>query len=508
MIPYLQAAQMLSSGKFNSAGNLLWATFYGGTEEDYALGTCTDHNNNIYITGVTASTDGIATPGAHQESFGGGDIGRQGDAFIAKFTIDGYLAWGTYFGGSGYDAGLAIVCDTNNFIYVCGETGSTDSIATVGTYSNILPTTTPGIQDGFLTKFDSGGEQIWGTYYGGSGGDEPYALVLDGADNIYIAGSTSSKNGIATPGAYHAVYDSMGDGFLAKFSNAGSLLWGTYYGSTGEDDIYGICVDKNSDVYISGGTNSTDSIATPGAYQTIYGGGTDDAFIAKFSPNDSLLWATYYGGESQERCSAITYDTLDNCIYITGQTGSETNIATPGAYQYIINAGLYDGFIAKLSVTGSILAGTYYGGTDADDPVAITHDQAGAIYIAGDTKSTDGIATAGSYNSFYEGDFDGFLAKFDSLTGPVAVNNVNFPLSRLIVYPDPANTHCTIVFPKQEKGMAEITLTAMGGRIVKRISAYTTSPVDLEFDLATGVYFLHAVTAGHTYEQMIDIERK
>jgi len=379
---------------------LIWGTYYGGSADDDGYGITTDDSNNIYITGWTESTTGIATNGAYQTSYagGGGNYGyNAGDAFVAKFNSSDSLLWATYYGGTLNDCGFGVTADVNNNIYIVGQTESLNGIATRGAYQ-----TTPG--GGFIAKFNSKGSLSWGTYYNGSG----EGITHDKNNNIYVTGLADSNNGIATSGAYQTSYS--GFCFVSKFSPSGSLLWGTYYGGNMITYGYGIAIDLNNNVYITGATNSTSGIATKGAYQTLKGGSGGDAFLAKFSSNgDSLLWGTYYGFDVTQT-NGVTTD-FNNNVYITGSTDyASLGIATSGANQTSYGGGNSDAFLAKFTSNGGLSWATYYGGSGDDVGNGITHDKNNNIYITGSTTSKNNIITSGAYK--HSNNDGGFLAKF------------------------------------------------------------------------------------------------
>jgi Beta-propeller repeat len=109
------------------------------------------------------------------------------------------------------------------------------------------------------------------------------------------------------------------------------LAWGTYYGGDGEDESLGMACSGAGDAFICGLTTSLSNVATTGAYQTVYGG-NEDAFLAKFNSEGMRMWATYYGGPSQDYATSVTCDSAGN-VYITGLTYSSAGIATPGSQQ-------------------------------------------------------------------------------------------------------------------------------------------------------------------------------
>jgi hypothetical protein len=330
--------------KFNSDGKRQWGTYYGGYDMDEAKAISADRSGNVYITGNTASTSGIATSSAFQT-----DIGGSNDAFLARFNSTGKLSWATYYGESGYDNAYGVSADDSGNIYITGGTTSTAGIATSGAYKTSFA---GGYFDAFLAKFNSSGKLSWATYYGGKNDEEGYSVKAHGNISnddpgyVYITGYTFSTKGIATPGAFQTTYEGSSDAFLARFSNSGALQWSTYYGGNSGDVGYGVSIDNSSNVYITGETSSSSKIATSGAYQTSIAG-LSDVFIAKFSGSGSRVWSSYYGGIFDDIATGLTVDGLGG-IYISGFTISSSGISTTGAYQ-TSKSSSYDVFLAKFS---------------------------------------------------------------------------------------------------------------------------------------------------------------
>ena len=330
--------------KFTINGKLIWATYYGGDEEDDAYGVATDISGNVYITGYTQSDSGIATSGAYQTSYSG-----TGDAFLAKFNGSGNILWATYYGGnnttgSSSDEVNGICIDVSGNVYIASETSSTNGIASSGAFQ----TSNAGNVDAFLAKFSSSGVRLWATYYGGANPDAACRIITDTYGNVYMTGYTSSNNGIATSDAHQLFLDGPEDAFLAKFSSSGTRLWATYYGGYNSEQAFGICSNASGDIYITGFTGSKINFATSGAYQTSFGGGYEDAFIAKFSSLGNLAWSTYFGGNGLDYGWGICTDITGN-IYLTGVTESTNNISTSGAYQVSHSGLLGDAFLEKFN---------------------------------------------------------------------------------------------------------------------------------------------------------------
>jgi gliding motility-associated-like protein len=324
--------------------------------------------------------------------------------------------WGTYYGGENNDVVGQCSTDKAGNVFLYGMTNSLVNIASAGSYQGILA----GETDCFLAKFDAAGLRQWGTYFGGISKEQAsntggLAIAVDESGNIYFAGSTSSLSGIATPGAHQTIYGGGDyDCFLEKFSQAGYRIWGTYYGGAMEDRAEGITTDMNGNVFLAGDTRSTSGIATAGSYQPVLFNAGKDAFFAKFDSNGVRQWGTYYGGEMDEWATSCATDGSGH-VYFAGWTISQTNIASPGAFQTIYGGGASDGFLAKFNTGGQRVWATYYGGESDDGGGGCIVDSAGNLCMAGGTASLAGIASTGCHQPVYGGGAkDGFIVKFDS----------------------------------------------------------------------------------------------
>ena len=474
--------------KFDSTGNLLWATYYGGNGTENGISLAIDNSGNIYMTGSTSSKSGIATSGAYQTSFAGGNY----DAFLAKFSTSGSLLWATYYGGNNEDDGFGVTTDTSGNIYISGSTASASGIATSGAYK----TSYSGNTDAFLAKFSSQGNLIWGTYYGGINSDGGESVVSDILGNIYITGGTASNSGIATSGAFKTIGDSIsGEAFLAKFSSQGNLIWGTYYGDS--SGAIGVTTDKYNNIYITGSTNGISGIATKGVHQTSYGGGAEDAFLAKFDNMGRLIWGTYFGGSGFELGEGVATDIYGN-VYIGDYTSSNSGIATSDAYQ-ISDPGDDIAYLAKFNSTGSLLWATYYGGGNEDFGQNIATDIFGNVYITGFSYSTSGIATSGAYQTLGNGDDgDAFLAKFNIPTFTyIDYGSTNF--SALNVFPNPFSGNVSFAYTLAQNTSVQISIYDIEGVLIanivneQQIAGNHKLYLD-ESSLSSGLYILRMQT--------------
>jgi hypothetical protein len=268
---------------FDASGRRTWGTYYGKRSSDRATGVASTADGTIIVVGETRS-DGFATPDCHQPL-----KGDNSDAFIAAFRSDGTRAWGTYFGGRGYELAEDVHVTPAGDIVVVGTTwGSDMEIATAGTHRRTsLPTSGGGtLKDGFLATFTSAGVQLWGTLYGGDDVDEVDAVATTPHGDIVVCGRTQSTKWVASVDAHQTVYGGGSyDACVAGFSSTGRMLWGTYYGGSRDDRATSTAVTSTGRVVLVGVTESPTSIATSGALQdTLHrvGSSGQDGFLAVF----------------------------------------------------------------------------------------------------------------------------------------------------------------------------------------------------------------------------------
>ncbi len=252
----------------------------------------------------------------------------------------------------------------------------------------------------------------FGTYFGGSGEDFGLETCVDSSGNIIIVGYTTSTQNIATQGAHQTTLKGDRDAFIAKFDKDGELLWATYFGGNDYENGHSVSVDKDGYIVLTGWTKSKFELATQGAYQYFFGGGEFDSYIARFTPSGNLLWATYYGGPSNDYINDVAIDGYGDIVFV-GRTSSKYSLASNDAYQESLN-GDNDAFIGKFSPEGLREWGTYFGGKSFDAGIEICADIFNNITIAGFTKSKDVISSDNAHQDTIAGDWDGFLAKFDS----------------------------------------------------------------------------------------------
>ncbi|MRX41706.1 T9SS type B sorting domain-containing protein [Flavobacterium sp. LC2016-23] len=326
--------------------------------------------------------------------------------------------WGTYYGDGDNNIFSDIDSDSFGNIYFTGcSTSSSGIFASSGAYQ----TTKSNDFDGIIAKFDSNGQRIWGTYYGGESYDGIKGLKVDKQNNLIITGITLSKTNIATNNSYRSVMNNNAkDAFLAKFNASGAILWASYFGGFGENSATDIDVDINNNIYIVGNTTSSTNVSINNNFQTLLNHNNDtysiynDGFLAKFNPDGNLIWSTYVGGESDDFITTIKVDS--NYLVLGGDTTSKSYIATPGTFQQALyGQHSNSGIIFKFNLNGNRIWSTYYGGESGINYIrSIETDDENNIYFGGQTYSKYNIATPNSFDEFNQEYERGFIAKLNN----------------------------------------------------------------------------------------------
>jgi len=361
--------------KFNNNGIRLWATYYGGSDNDFGYSICSDLNGNMFVVGTTNSSNfPIYNSGSgtfFQSTYGGTTgITTQGDVFILKFNATGILLWGTYYGGNDKDNCPIAGIDKNGNLFVVGTTKSTNfPLTNMGGSAYFQGVYNGGNSDLFVLKFNNNGIRLHSTYYGGNGDDHfsPYdihkgGITFDECNNLYISLSSTSSNlstkSFCTTGYIDSTTNTsptmlVGDGFIIKLNNSFSIVWASYFGGVANDFISAMNIDKQGNLFMVGEwtlyTSSTASyplinIGNMSYFDTTYNG-SHDIFIAKFIASkinpiinniqancscngSSTLTAT--GG-----CSSYNYTWYNSSWGIIGNTQTINNLC-PGTYQVVV----------------------------------------------------------------------------------------------------------------------------------------------------------------------------
>ncbi len=391
---------------------LSYSTYLGGSGMDSIRALAVDSSGNAYLAGYTDSVD-VPVSGAFQSTSRGGV-----DAFVAKLNPAGTgLVYCTYLGGGYDDRAFGIAVDSYGSAYVTGWTYSSNFPTTNGARQRVFA----GGRDAFVAKLNPAGNAlVYSTFLGGSSHDSGNAIAVDGAGNAYVAGDTYSTNFPVLNG-YRSTNAGRQDAFVSKLNPAGSsLVWSTYLGGNGDESAAALAVDASGNVYVAGGTTSTNFPTYQAAQST--SGGSQDAFVAMLHADGrSLAFSTYLGGSggtvgAGETATAIGVD-AGGGIYVAGYTSSK-NFPVLNPRQAAHAGGTLDGFLAKLNPGGALAFSTYFGGSGADYITGLALGPSGSVTLGGYTTSSN-LSMVSATQPAKSGGYDAFVARFSADGGAI-----------------------------------------------------------------------------------------
>ncbi|MGD0909409.1 MAG: choice-of-anchor D domain-containing protein, partial [Candidatus Acidiferrales bacterium] len=489
-----------------TASSLIYSTYIGGSNADFAVRLNVDGSGNVILAGSTNSPNFPTTSGAYLTSlkknnctFSPYIVNQQcSDGFLLKLDPTGStLLFSTLLGGERADFILALAVDSpSGNIYVAGATNSVTFPIAVpasapqpayggdnGTCQMVtgIPFTVPCF-DAFVAEFNPQGTQlIASTYLGGNDDDGAFAMAIDSNHSVYVTGDTDSAGFPVTMGAYQTVHTpgDQRDVFVTKLnSSLSSLAYSTFIGGSSDDYPMMIRVDSGGNAYVTGSTASADYPTTSGALQTIYAGpSTDDCpatleevdigalycgdvFVTKLSPaGNSLVFSTYFGTSQDDGGLNLALDSSQN-VWVIGGTHSSSFPLTPDAY-YNSQTFSTSAFLAEIKSDGTQnLFSTMIPGQLG---LGLEVDSSNNVIVAGEYPMSGYAATAtpGTYN---DGQGGVFLLKFSpgtaqsgvtlsSTSSLFASNTIQFP------YTQPDSASATVPVTLQNTGTGTLHLS-------------------------------------------------
>ncbi|MCX7737640.1 MAG: T9SS type A sorting domain-containing protein [Candidatus Kapabacteria bacterium] len=395
--------------KFTNSGEIIWSTFFGSLGLEYANALKADKINNYWIVGECRNDLFPVTNDAFQKNY----IGGTADGIIIKLSDQGKRLYATYYGGSNYDTFSSLAFDSKNNLWLATRTNSRVFPCTPDAIKSNLD----GEYDGVIIQMTNDGKQLYSTYFGGEYDDFYESLVVDSEDNVIVSGYSSSPNYFTTSDAYQKTLKEYYDAVLTKFSKDKKVIWSTFFGGSGYDYGSNIAIDVDDNLFIHGYTSSTNLPSSANVYQSKYGGGVSDCFLAKFKNSGNLEWVTYVGGSGYEGEASIIYTQFGNVvcskngkIAIAARTLSNDLKTTPDAFQKNAQGGL-DAFFGIFNPDGTASTVSYLGGSKGDNAFDIDIFQDSVIIIAGITESLD-FPLKNAFQSIQGGGIDGFIIKF------------------------------------------------------------------------------------------------
>jgi septum formation inhibitor MinC len=300
--------------------------------------------------------------GAAKVSFG------RFDAWVAKYAVgpDGTtVIWKKQLGTSDSDVSNSVATDSKGNVFVTGYT------------FGALAGVNQGERDAWVAKYSPNGTLLWKKQLGTSKYDRSNGVAADSSGNVFISGTTL--------GALAGDFKGRSDAWVAKLNTNGKFLWKKQLGTSSDDTSNGVATDSSGHVFISGDT--TGGLA--GGNQ-----GSNDAWVAKYSPNGTLLWKKQLGSPEIDVSNGVATDSSGN-VLISGRTTG----ALAG-----INKGERDAWVAKYSPNGKFLWKKQLGTSGIDVSFDVATDNNGKVLITG--------GTTGALTGSNQGALDAWVAKY------------------------------------------------------------------------------------------------
>jgi gliding motility-associated-like protein len=405
----------IAISKYDTTGTfMVYSTLIGGAGNEMPHSMIVNKNDELYVYGTTGSTDFPVTANAFDKTFSNAPdqnpenarvlIGlglyfpHGTDIVVFKFNSTGTdLLASTYVGGGGTD-GLNSITHTQIKV-------NADNLPLWFFYNDAFDITATHIENTYLSIERPIFDTLKYNYADEARGE----IDIDDNNNVYLATCTNSKDFPILGGGAQSTYGGGRlDGVVVQMDdNLSNVIWSSYLGGSGADAIYSLALDSASNIYVAGGTVSTDFPIAGSPLQTGFNGGRADGFVSCFSQNGSQLLASgYYGTEQYDQIYFIERD-YRNYIYVMGQTESQDSAdyvfnvkyAHPGSGQFISK---FEADLSKLDWSTSI--GTGSGAPDIS-PSAFLVDVCRKIYLSG----WGGMSNYGRFHQLYLHNNAGFM---------------------------------------------------------------------------------------------------
>lgn len=414
--------------KLDADGGLVWNTFLGGAKQDGATGIAVNDDGSVYVGGWSSNTWGTPI-----RPFQTCTSQCPTDSFAAKLDPNGGLVWNTFLGGSDHDNALELDTDAAGNVLI---TGFSDASWGQGECSSCPIRPFSGVRDAYAAKLDPAGTLTWVTFLGGAQEDVGWGIAGDDNNNVFVTGQS-----VASWGDPVRAYSGDWDAFAAKLDANGALVWNTFLGTgaststthteadtsgaaentsalsasnpashivagLASESGYGITVDGNGNVLVSGTSDTT--WGTPVRAHS----NATDAFVAKLDAEGDLTWNTFLGGTKNDTGGSVTTD-ADGNIHVTGESFASWGMPVRSFVKD------NDAFAAKLGPDGSLVSNTFLGGSGRDAGTGIAVNANGDILLAGHSTASWSFPvrpyTSGAI--VYMDAFDGFAAKIPAVPG-------------------------------------------------------------------------------------------
>ena len=395
----------------------LYSRLMGGSERDLGEDIAADSEGNIYIIGRTRSSDFPVVEPTITEFF---PSLLDDDIFVTKINSDGEtLEYSTFIGGTGGDYGSAITVDIFGNAFITGYTVSEDFPFVNGFQHFAGGSCYAGstCSDAFVSKIKPDGSGFeFSSFLGGGGSNSTergYGVAVDADGNVYVTG-TAAGTDFPLKNAFQSTMAGSYDAFVTKIKPDGSaIVYSSYLGGSYRDSGYDAAVDSNGALFVGGDTESSTTFPTVSPLYTC--NESTNGWLAKIKPDGSgKEFCTCLRGNSGSRVWSLALDPDGNVVAVGETDSNDFPLVNP--YQNTMD-GYGDAFISRVKLDGSALMySTYFGGNSYDYAYGVAVSESGLIVVTGGTTSDVFPVTSDAFQSILGGaeDSDVFLSVFSA----------------------------------------------------------------------------------------------
>ncbi len=409
----------LFQGTLIFSQNWEWGKHVTGTGDIFNQLTKVDGSGNIIVAGAkNASTTFVGTTYTLDAT--------ANTPFLAKYNPDGSIAWLVNIGNKDATNLKGLNVDSQGNIIISGQFRSTTEACVFGstnttTTNPSIPLTSAGVQDAYLAKYDTNGNLLWAYDIGqGTGDDRGFGVVTDSNDNIYVGGYFVSSSftilGAAAPLTKTVGNTTGGDGYIVKYTSAGSYLWHKHFSSPAyARNTGGIALAPSNGIYIAIDFTSSVSVVGTDPLVSVSAIGNKAVAIFKISDIGDVEWArvirgsTAGSGTNIVQGAKFSSDSEGN-LYAIGQGNTTLTFDNESGGNFLTLAcNAYDGWVAKYNSTGSLLWANIVGGLGdemlnassyRDGVISVVGYYKAVTYLPSHTEKRDTLANAGGQDIF------------------------------------------------------------------------------------------------------------
>ncbi len=342
-----------------------------------------------------------------------------------------FYNWAKTIGPSGYNVSFDIEVDQYKNVYITGRLDNNNVVdfdPGPGT-ANLMPVNYG--PDIFFAKYDPMGNYIWAKSIGSTSTDIGYDIAVDNNGNVYITGwfyGTADFD----PGIGVANLTPIGDFdiFFAKYDSLGNYIWAKRIGSAGDDRAYGMAVDDNGNIIITGTFQDTVDFDPDTGSANLSSVNWTDIFCAKYNTDGNFIWAKGIGSTGGNTGFSVDVDYIGN-VYMSGGFQGTVDFDPDSGISNLSSAGSLDAFFVKFDTAGNFVWANKFGGPGLETGYEIRVDDSGIVYATGVAAS------------------DIFFAKYDASGNNIWLNimgSSSIDIGRSIAIDDSSNVYLTGVF--------------------------------------------------------------